>query len=125
MNKVTSTISQDGQSNVVIEVTGILDTSDVKAFHIVDLSSLKNLPKKLRLDGVQFAFEPGLIGLLWWEGKERSLITPMFGCQRIDYIPYNGRHNPMGEGATGSIILTTKGWEGMKHFSLLLDLTKQ
>jgi hypothetical protein len=124
-NSVIATVAHDGARNVLVEVTGILDTSDVAPMDITNLSALNPAPGMLRLDTVQFAIEDGLACMLWWHDTAQTLITPLAGRGKHDYAWFGGRNNPQNAGWTGNIMLSTAGWTGIKHFSLLLDLIKQ
>lgn len=123
-NLLLPTISQDGNVNVVLTVTGILDERDVKPTLITDIKSLQGGPSSIRLDRILYSIEEKLHCLLWWEGKEKDmLILPLAGRGMFDFDWMSGRHSPKGH--SGNIKLSTSKWTGLSHFTVDLEFTKQ
>lgn len=124
-NSVVSNVVHDGAANVLVVVTGILDTSDYAVTDITAISSLNPVPTLLRLDRVFFSIEDALSCMLWWEATSDVLIMPLAGRGKFDFDWFGGWTNPKAAGFTGDIRLSTAGWVGVKHFSLALEFTKQ
>lgn len=124
-NSLISTVVHDGERNVMIEVTGILDTSDLTSTAITTISGLNPVPVKLRIDKIQFAIEDVLSCMLWWNATTPVLIVPLAGRSKFEYEWMGGRNNPEPAGFDGNIMITTAGWVGVKHFSIILDCVKQ
>ena len=124
-NSVVTTVVHDGPRNVLVEITGVLDTADYSVADITTISTLNPVPLLLRIDTISFSIEDGLTCLLWWHDNSPTLILPLAGRSKLDYNWFGGRNNPKNTGYTGNIELSTAGWSGVKHFSILLDLIKQ
>lgn len=124
-NSLISTVVHDGQRNVLLSVTGILDTSDVAVTDITTIASLTPAPQTLRLDRIFFAIEDVLSVMLWWHATSDALLMPLAGRGHFNYDWFGGYTDPKAAGFTGNIRLSTTGWVGVKHFSLLLELVKQ
>jgi hypothetical protein len=127
-NSVISTVAHDGARNVLIEVTGILDTSDYAQADITTISGLTPVPTNLRLDTIQFAIQDTCAVMLWWHDTAgTSLIASLAGRGRLDFGWFGGRNNPNNAGYTGNIQVSTQGWlsGAVLHWTLLLDCIKQ
>jgi hypothetical protein len=127
-NSLAASVVHDGARNVLVEVTGILDTSDVTQVNITNLAALIPVPTMLRLDTIQFAIQDAMAVMLWWEDTAgTSLIAPLAGRGRLDFGWFGGKLNPKNTGFTGNIQLSTQGWQlgAVQHFTILLDLIKQ
>ena len=124
-NIVTTTVLGDGASNVLQVVTGVLDTSDYPSTSITNRLALVPVPPMLRLDMIFFSIEDGLTCMLWWEANVDALILPLAGRGKFDFDWFAGWTNPKPAGYTGDIKLSTSGWSGLKHFTLMLEYTKQ
>jgi len=124
-NSVVSNVVHDGAVNVLLVVTGILDTSDHAIADITTISGLNPVPTLLRLDRVFYSIEDALSCRLWWHATADLLIMPLAGRGHFDFDWFGGWTNPKTAGYTGNIRLSTAGWVGVKHFTLALEFTKQ
>ena len=125
-NSVISTVIHDGARNAIIEVTGILDTSDVTQTDITTIANLVPVPTTVRIEKIQFAIEDGISCMLWWHDTAgTTLIVPLTGRGKLTAEWFGGYNNPKNAGYTGNIQMSTAGFSGVKHFSLLLELIKQ
>ncbi len=124
-NSVVSTVVHDGERNAIVIVTGTLDTSDLAVTDITTIANLNPVPTLVRLDRLQYSVEDGISCLLWWHNTSDGLIMPVEGRGLLDFCWAGGYNNPQAAGYTGNIRLSTVGWSGVKHFTLILDLVKQ
>lgn len=126
-NSVITTILRDGQRNVVLDTTGVLDTSNYAQTDITNIGILNPVPNALRIDHIQYSIQDGLSLQLWWEDTSlTSLILPLAGRGKLDGNWFGGYSNPKRAGYTGNIMLSTNGWTaGTYYFNLVMELVKQ
>ena len=126
-NSVIATVDHDGARNVLLRVTGILDTSDYAAADITAIANLDPVPTMIRLDRVKYSIEDGLTCLLWWNATSDDLIMPLAGRGKFTFVDwFEGITNPQSTGWTGDVQLSTQGFvSGLKHFTLALEFCKQ
>lgn len=117
----------DGERNVVIHATGVLDTSDVASAVLVDVSALVPIPVTVRIDKVVFAVAAGLTVELLWDATADVLAFAAAGGgdHEIDYRDVGGLQNTLAAGYTGDINYLTTGWVGTLAYALTLYCTKQ
>lgn len=126
-NATTTQSFIDGPRNLVIKVTGILDTSDISpAIVVVDPNTGQFPAAKCRLDRVNYAISDGLQVRLYWDATVPTLINVLSGRGRIDAYEFGGELNNAAS-PTGNITLATEGFATgvISAFTLLLEMVKQ
>ena len=101
--------------------------AEITDLEVVNVKSLKESPRALRLIDAVFSLEEGMTAFLWWEDASgESLILPLEGRGRLDLSPVGGIHNPRNEGWTGHVKLTTshKTPGRKKSFFIGLEFSK-
>jgi len=127
-NVFTWQILQDGNQKVVANIQGTLDTADLPATDVLDPATLLQtnpLTTQLRIDRISTTSKTDLLcnscGM-----RQRTCKPGMHGTRtNVKFWKEGGLQNNAGAGKTGKIQLLTTGWVGVKHFSILLDCTKQ
>lgn len=122
----------DGPSNVVIKLTGLLDTSDVSLADLIDpaaLSAMDNntgrLSNKLRINKITYNTEDLLAVNLFWDATTDVSIGNFVGRGEMDFTKFGGLIDNSGSGRTGKILYSTTGWSGVLSFVVILECTKQ
>ena len=69
-NTVTTQTLLDGDRNLVILLTGVLDTSNEARAIKVDVSTFVPAPTKVRVDTIRHLISPGLIVVLDWDATD-------------------------------------------------------
>jgi hypothetical protein len=79
--------------------------------------------KAFKVTAIFHSIESGVKLRLYWEGEDdHTLILPLEGRGILDLTRFGGLEDPRYPGWTGNIILVA---EGMGHFALSLELSKQ
>jgi hypothetical protein len=124
-NTVTTQTLHDGPRNLVILLTGLLDTSDEARAIKVDVSSYDPAPTRVRVDRMQYSTSDNLVLILDWDATTDIRFAAVTGAGEVDACKIGGLVNNAGAGNTGDIYLTTVGWgSGVKAYTLLLEMTK-
>jgi len=125
-NTVTIQTLVDGDRNLVILLTGLLDTSDEARNVKVDVSTLVPAPTRVRVDKIQYATSDGLHIVLDWDATTDIRFAVITGQGEIEAKCFGGLQDNSGAGRTGDIYLTTVGWgSGVKGYTLLLHCVKE
>ena len=124
-NAVTSQTLLDGPRNLVILLTGVLDTSNEARAIKVDVSSYDPAPTKVRVDKIQYSIAGALQVLLDWDATTDVTFAVLSGQGELEACKFGGLQNNAGAGVTGDIYLTTLGYSaGTVSYTLLLEMTK-
>jgi hypothetical protein len=127
----------DGPRNVVVKVTGVLDTSDLASTTVIDPSTLSaigafgTLPTKVRIDMIEYNIEDTLSVNLFWDATTPVLIGEFVGRGTQKYRQFGGLLNNAGAGITGKITATTTttgtaiSATNILSFTLFITLVKQ
>jgi hypothetical protein len=125
-NARTEQIIIDGDRNVVVKCTGVLDTSNLAVVDIVLPSGLAPIPTLLRIDHIDYSISDQLEVQLFWKATADVLILPLAGRGRLSFWNFGGLQNNAGAGVDGTIRLSTTGWaSGVQTYSIVLELVKQ
>ena len=124
-NVVTSQTLLDGPRNLVILLTGVLDTSNEARAIKVDVSTYDPAPLKVRVDKIQYSIAGALQVLLDWDATTDVTFAVLSGQGEIEACNIGGLQNNAGAGVTGDVYLTTFGWSaGTLSYTILLEMTK-
>ena len=72
-NVLNAQVLVDGVHNYVLKYTGVLDTADLSAVTLVDVSGLNGAPTRVTIEKVEFSISDGL---------EVDLLGRHVGCSR-------------------------------------------
>jgi hypothetical protein len=128
-------ILQDGPRNVVVKLTGILDTADITATALLTPATLsaigerEGLATKLIIDKISYNIESPLVVNLYWTATTPILIASLAnGGDDLEFDKFGGVYNgtPAAAGATGAIEYTTQGWSvgTILSFNVILECRK-
>ena len=124
-NTVTTQTLVDGDRNLVILLTGVLDTSDEARNIKVDVSTLVPAPTRVRVDTIRHLISPGLVVVLDWDATTDVRFAALTGYDEVEAKCFGGFQNNAGAGVTGDIGLTTLGWaSGTLAYTIILEMTK-
>lgn len=124
-NAVTTQTLLDGPRNLVILLTGVLDTSNEARAIKVDVSSYDPAPLKVRVDKIQYSIADALQVLLDWDATTDVTFAVLSGRGELEACKFGGLQNNAGAGVTGDIYLTTLGYSaGTVSYTVLLEMTK-
>ena len=124
-NTVTSHTLIDGDRNLVMLFTGLLDTSNESRVVKVDASTFVPAATKIRINYVQYSISSQLSLILDWDADTDVRFLVLSGQGEIEACKFGGLQNNAGTGVTGDIALTTVGWaSGSQSYTLLLEMTK-
>ena len=136
MANVTSIqLLQDGPSNVVVKLTGTLDTSDIAAnTALIDPASLSavdiagSAPTRLVIKKISYNIESSLaVQLNWAATTPVPIVTLVNSGDDIYADEYGGIWNNAGTGVTGAITYSTQGWSAgaVLSFNVIIEMTKR
>jgi hypothetical protein len=124
-NTVTTQTLLDGDRNLVILLTGVLDTSNEARTVKVDVSTLVPAPTRIRVDTIRHLISPGLVVVLDWDATTPVRFAALTGMDEVEACKFGGLQDNSGAGRTGDIYLTTLGWaSGTLAYNIILEMTK-
>lgn len=130
-NTFTTQILEEGPRNVIMKVTGVLDTSDQALTIAVDVSALNQggigpAPEQVRIDSIDYSISDQLAVQLLWDATTDVGILGLTGREDMSFKSIGGLTNNAGAGKTGDILIKTTGYAtGTQVFSLVLAMVKQ
>lgn len=133
-NEFTIQTIQDGPRNVVIKISGVLDTSDLAQQVLIDPALLAGIDNtgtlkaaKLRLMRVIFNVEPLLTVNMWWDATTPVRIEDLTAQGHKEFAAFGGLTNNAGAGVTGKVLIATQGWvaTAILSFTATLEFVKQ
>ena len=126
-NAVNTQVLVDGPRNSVIKITGVLDTSDVAAVKVIDLTTMVPQPTAVRIDHIDYSIVNNLEVRLLWDATTPVDILPLAGRGRMSFWNFGGLQNNAGTGKTGNILIETNGYTTgtTMVFSIVLEMVKQ
>lgn len=133
-NSLEQQIVSEGPRNVVVKLTGILDTSDITQLPAININSFTtNEPRTMgvlsgfRVDSVEWSMSKDLEVQLFWDSNAPQQILPLAGRGEMCATHYGGlQPNQTRSGYSGNINLITNGYVGgtVQNFSIILELIK-
>lgn len=125
----------DSERNLVIKLTGSLDTSNQATTTLVDVSALVDVnttalnpqkPTSVAIKKVTYDVADGLTVNLFWDATTDEPIWSYYGRGCVDSTKYGFIQNNAGAGKTGDIVYNTTGYSsGTVTFSLVIEMIKQ
>lgn len=123
-NVLTTQTIIDGPRNLVVKVTGTLDTSDLALTTIVTPSTTFRSPPLVQLMYIDYASTDQLELQLQWQGTPNTPLMPLAGRGRMCFVDFGGIPDNATT-PTGNIQLLTTGWaSGTQVFTLVLEMIK-
>jgi hypothetical protein len=129
-NVVTTQTLLDGPRNIVILLTGVLDTSNEAKNTKVDISTFAaktngDTPTRVTVQEIVYTVSGNLKVLLNWDATTDVTFAALSGQGELCAEEYGGIKNNAGAGVTGDIELSTAGWaSGTETYTVLLTLKK-
>jgi hypothetical protein len=131
-NSTSIQILNDGPRNVVLKLDGLLDTSDLSSFTVVDPALLSDMningvkASKLRINKIVYDVEDGLDLELFWDAATPVRIWNLVGRGKVDAHRTGGISNNA-TNPTGKITAATQGWASgqVLSYTVMLELVKQ
>lgn len=121
----TSQVLYDGNTNVVMQFTGISDSPDQENNVVkVRASDLTPVPKNLKVMRIDYSVVNGTIKLLWDADDPVPFLIANYP-EEIDYYKINGMTNQGGDTATGNILLSTQGFDAGSSYSIKIEMRKK
>lgn len=125
-NTVTTQTLLDGDRNLVILLTGLLDTSNESRVIKVDVSSYVPASTRVAVACIDYSITDGLSVILDWDATTPVRFAALTGTGKLDARWIGGLQNNAGTGITGDIFLTTTGYaSGTVSYTLLLTMVKR
>jgi len=116
----------DGDRNIVVLCTGILDTSNVSATTAIDVSALAPACADFTIDYIAWSASSQLQVLLSWDATADDLAAALVGSAHHDYKCFGGLKNPRSAGWTGDLMLSTLGWaSGVQAYTVVIHASKR
>jgi len=124
----------DGPRNVVIKLTGILDTADIANTTLIDPATLSGLDDygtkgtRLVLDHIDFNVESALAVNLFWDATTPILIASLTNSgEELCFKKVGGLTNNAGAGINGKLLYATQGWSAaaILSFTVVLHCRKR
>jgi len=119
-NVLNAQVLVDGVHNYVLKYTGVLDTADLSAVTLVDVSGLNGAPSRVTIEKVEYSISDGLEVDLLWDATADVLCMALSGQGELCGESFGGFPNNAGSGVTGDILITTAGFATRDSFTLIL-----
>lgn len=131
-NTLERQITLDGYRNVVVKLTGVIDTSDVIVMPALSLSDLVTNEQRLTLWGlranaVTWSLSDGLEIAIEWNGTVPQQMWQLSGRGKACADGYGGYNpDPLRTGYDGSINLRTMAYGAgtISNYMVLLEFVK-
>jgi hypothetical protein len=131
-NATATKIVEEGKRNAVVQLTGILDTSNAALTSVIQLSNFTNKDAAsgrfvgLRIDKISYSIGDQLQLTLHWKATTPQVIAAIAGRGHLKYKPVGGlKPNTGAAGFDGAINLATTGWaSGTQNYTVLLEMVK-
>lgn len=121
---------EEGRRNLVVKMTGVLDTSNLAstvgiAIASYNCSGTAPTPTTLRIDHIDYSISDQLEIQLLWDAAAPVVIMPLAGRGKLSFGNFGGLQNNA-TSPTGNILIQTTGWaSGIQVFSMILEMVKQ
>jgi len=124
----------DGPRNLVVKLTGTIDTSDVSLATLIDVATLSGitcdgtLPTRIIIDKVSYNIEAGLAVNMFWDATtDVAALSLVNSGDDVFMKPYGGLWNNAGAGITGNLLYSTQGWSAgaILSFNVVLECRKR
>lgn len=132
-NVITTQVLVDGPRNVVVRLTGVLDTADASATSLVALADLSAVdiagskPTRLIVDKISYNVEAPLAVNLAWDATADVVFASLVNSgDDLDFKKFGGLYNTEASGVTGAIMYSTSGYtSGSLSFNVILEMRKK
>jgi hypothetical protein len=133
-NSFLTQVLENGPSNYIVKLTGVLDTSDLAATTAIDPSSFVDndtgsgvlTATTVRIDHIDYSLTDQIEVQLQWDATTPVVALPVAGRGRMSFWNFGGLQNNAGAGKTGKLLIQTTGWtSGTQVFSIVLECKKQ
>lgn len=133
-NVVTTQILMDGPRNLVVKLTGVIDTADVGATSLVTLANLSAVdgagspPTRLIVDKISYNVEsPLAVHLAWDATTDVTFASLVNSGDDLEFKSFGGLYNTEAAGVTGAIMYSTQGWSAgaVLSFNVILEMRKK
>ncbi len=125
----------DSERNLVVKLTGTLDTSNVSTATLVDVANVASVnatglnsqkPTSVAIKKVTYDVADGLTVNLLWDATADVTAWSFYGRGCMDGTKVGFLQNNAGAGKTGNVNYNTTGYTtGTVTFSLLIEFVKQ
>lgn len=132
-NATVKKVLTDGWRNAVVQLSGVLDTSNATITPAITLADFTNndpgakaLFSGFIINCIQYSIADQLQAQLYWNATTPELMVALAGRGKIKYET-DGRLVPVfgAAGFNGSINLATTGWaSGIQNYTILLGMDK-
>lgn len=126
-NQVTSRIILDGIRRATVQFTGIGDGSGNQEANVkkVDVSLLNPVGSvHMKVRAIKYDVYGGVVVLSWDAPAPLPFLTLSNAADHVDYSGFGGIHSDQVPGATGSILLSTIGFDIGSTYTITIDLVK-
>ncbi len=124
-NKTAIQTILDGDRNVTVLATGVLDTSNLASTALIDVSALAPAATDLILDEVAFSVTSPLQVILSWDATTDDEALCLVDSGQICLCEFGGLPNPRSSGWNGDLLIKTLGYaSGTVSYSVLVKAKK-
>ena len=126
-NSSTEITLLDGDRNIVVLANGVLDTSNLAARTIIDVSALVPAATGVRIDKVTYSISSQLSMQIVWDATADVVALTLAGYGHFKFKHSAGllQPTPPAAGSTGDIQILSTGWaSGTQTYSLLIEAVK-
>ena len=116
---------QDGDRNLVLKITGVLDTGNVSKATLVDVSALVPAASLVHLRSAKWSVQEPLSVNLYWNANTDLPFLCMSGADHQQYGPEGNLPNNAGAGVNGDVEYETTGYaSGTVTYTAVLVFVK-
>lgn len=122
---VSTRILEQGERNLVVQLTNLSDGTGETGVVKVDASTLSPIPDDLVIDWVQWDIS-GMNVQIDWDATANVTALLLGAGQGVqDYRIFGGVSNNAGAGKTGDVLVTTIGAASNSSYNITLGLRKK
>ncbi|TXH48510.1 MAG: hypothetical protein E6Q97_24605 [Desulfurellales bacterium] len=122
-NAVTTQLLADGARNVVVLLTGVLDTSNEAAVAKIDVSTLSGAPTRVAIEKIEYSLSGSLKFILAWDATADVTFAVLAGQGTMCFDP--PIRNNAGTGITGDVMGSTTGYaSGTETYTVTIHAKK-
>lgn len=125
-NKTAIQTILDGDRNVTVLATGVLDTANLSTTTLIDVSALVPAATDLVLEEIEYSISSQLQVVLSWDATTDNEAACLSGFGEIDYCEFGNLPNPRSAGWNGDLLIRTEGYaSGTQTFMVLVRAKKR
>lgn len=124
MSTLAAQTLQDGNRNLIVKLTGVMDVTNFSATLAIDVSTYSPAPTEVRIDRIEWSMTDAVECQLYWDATTDVLITTLSDVGVHEFKDIGGLINNAGAGKTGDIMISSTGAAASTFVTITLWMVK-